>query len=270
MFRKITASLLTVAVLVMPATSQAATVNTSAVFNSLTTQEKIAYLYGMIAQLQLLIEWQLENEGSSSSGRSRIAIETRPATNIKDDEATLRLQLDLNGEDEARVWFEYGEDTDLDDDTAKRRVTDSRGDDQSISITIDDLDEDERYYFRAVVEDEDGDRRYGSIRNFRTDDDGGSSSAGDFELDVSDTLIDEGDEVDVDWQIPDDETGSQNWIGLYEVGDDNRNYVTWVYIDNDDSGTESFEIDDEGEYEFRLFLDNSYDDEVTSDRVEVR
>ena len=266
-------SFILLALVLTPVTSQAQ----SAVYNTMTTNEKIAFLYGMIAQLQIILEMRIETESDSSNvfstrDRSDIDVETRSATDVEEDEAELRAEIDLNGEDEARVWFEYGErSNDLDEDTSKRRITDSRGDEVDVSVTIDDLDEDERYYFRAVAEDEDGDRSYGSVRNFTTDDDGGSSSSNsdDFELEVSDTTIEEGDEVEVDWEIPSDEEGSQNWIGLYEVGEDNRDFVEWEYIDDDDSGSMTFEIDDRGEYEFRLFLNNSYDDEITSDEIEV-
>ena len=270
MTKRIIPFLLLVALVTAPLSSYAA-VSTTAVYNTMNTQEKIAYLYGMIAQLQMLLELKLEQEGSSD--RSDIDVDTLSATDIEEDEAELRMRIDLNREDEARVWFEYGEDDDdMDERTAKRTVTDSRGDEHTVSIIEDGLDADERYYFRAVAEDENGDRSYGDIRNFRTDDDGGSggsSSSGDFELTISDTTVDAGDEVEIEWEIPEDDAGTRNWLGLYEVGESNQDYVKWVYIDNDESGVEYFTIDSEGEFEFRLFLNNSYDDEVTSDEIEA-
>ena len=254
------------------------------VYASMTTEEKVAYLYGMIAQLQILLELMLEAEDDDdsnigivrSSRGADVSVTTLSARDIKEDEAELRGEIDFEGEDEALVWFEYGEDDDdLDERTSKRRVTDSRGDELSFDETIDDLDEDERYYFRAVAEDENGDRDYGSIRSFTTEeddddnDDSSSSSNGDFELSLSDTEINEGDSIEVDWEVPSGDASSQNWIGLYREGDGNSSYVEWTYIDDDTDGSERFTINNEGEYEFRLFLNNSYNVEVESDIVTV-
>jgi len=267
-----------------PAFAQSALTNNAA-FNAMNNQEKIAFLYGMIAQLQVILELRMQAENAADSSdadnRSDLEVDTKSATDIEEDEATLRAEVDLDGEDEALVWFEYGDDDDdLDDRTTKRSVDEDDGDVIEFDEIIDDLDEGERYYFRAVAEDEDGDRSYGTVRNFRTDgeddsddedddSDSTSASSGDFELTVSDTLIEAGDEVEVDWEIPSNDEGVRNWIGLYEVGSSNSGFESWEYIDDDSSGTVAFTIDNEGEYEFRLFLDDSYDDEVTSAEVEV-
>ncbi len=279
--RNLAAVFLVVGMLVQPATAFA---DNQSTFNSLSQSEKIAYLLGMIAQLQDMLDRSYDNNyyyysdarvvsvrsgNSNSRSSSRlIDVETLSATNIRDDEAKLRGELDLDGEDEALVWFEYGEDDDdLDDRTAKRRVTDSRGDDVSFTATIEDLDEDEKYYFRAVAEDEDGDREYGRIRSFTTDDDDRNSY--DYSLTISDRSVDEDDWVEVDWELPRREEGRDNWIGLYERGDDNDEYIHYEYLEDDDHGTVTFQMRERGTFEFRLFLDNSYDDEITSARVEV-
>jgi hypothetical protein len=52
------------------------------------------------------------------------------------------------------------------------------------------------------------------------------------------------------------------------VGNSNKNYVAFKYA-KDDEGTLSFRINREGEYEFRLFSDDSFDLEATSDEFEV-
>lgn len=275
---KVTSMVLMLVFVLSPVAVSASTY--SADYNSLSLQGKVVYLLGQVAVLQAILE---QTEGDSSGGydyvvvnssRSNsddIDVETWSARDIRDDEADLRGQIDLDDEKYATVWFEYGEDDDLDDRTSKKRVYDSRGETQTFTINIDDLDEDEKYYFRAVAEDRDGDREYGKTRTFYTDDDGGSSSnsSGDFELRVSDTRIDEGDEVEVDWEIPSRDEASDNWIGLFETGDDDEDYIRWTYLDDDNEGTVTFRIYDEGDYEFRLFLDNSYREEVTSDEVEV-
>ncbi|MFW6209995.1 MAG: hypothetical protein ACOC4E_00705 [Patescibacteria group bacterium] len=244
-----------------------------------TPGEQLAFLYGMIYQLQLLlgsgyVADRADDDGDIGvprPGRSgEVDVDTLAARDIEDDEATLRAEIDLNGEDEAEVWFAYGrDDDDLDDESRVVRVTDSRGDRRTVSITIDDLRDDTRYYFRAIAEDERGDRSYGDIRSFRTDDAYYDHDDGDFSLRVSDTTIDEYDEIEVEWEVPRDEESSTNWIGLYERNASNRDYEQWKYLTNDDEGTLTFRIRNDGEYVFRLFLNNSYDDEIESPVIYV-
>lgn len=273
--------LLTSALVFTPGAAQAQTPTYP--YQPQTAGEQIAFLYGMIYQLQLLlanesyVRERVSDEdddyiGVPRPGRSgEVDIDTLAARDIEDDEATLRAELDLNGEDEAEVWFVYGrDDDDLDDESRVLRVTDNRGDDRTVSITIDDLRDDTRYYFRAIAEDERGDRSYGDIRSFRTDDEYyDDNDDGDFTLRISDTTIDEDDEIEVDWEVPNDKTSSTNWIGLFERTASNRDYEQWKYLENDDEGTLTFRPRDEGEYVFRLFLDNSYDDEIESPVIYV-
>lgn len=247
-------------------------------FQPQTREQIIAYLFGQIVQLQILLAEKIAEERSgsssvssrSSNNRSEIEVTTLAASSIEEDEADLRGEIDLDGEREASVWFEYGEDdNDLDFRTGKMRITDSRGDERTFRITIDDLDDNQRYYFRAVAEDEDRDRDFGKIQSFTTDEDNSrSNSSNDFELEISDYEIEEGDRIRVEWSLPNRDVDKENWIGVYEVGQSNRNFVEWKYITTDD-GKISFIMKDEGEYEFRLFLENSYEVEVTSDSFVV-
>lgn len=279
MYTKISALVLMVALVITPLTTQAST-HYGEAYDRMTTEEKIAYLYGMIAQLQMLVELMLAAEAdtdddSSSGSRSNLDVDTLSATDIETDEAELRGRIDLNREKVAFVWFEYGERSSrLDEQTTERRITDYRGDIHTHAVIVDDLDEGERYYYRVVAEDEDGDRAYGAIRSFVTeddsnDDDSTSATSGDFELSLSDTSIEVGESVDVDWEIPSADAGGQNWIGLYREGAANATYVEWTYIGSGTSGTETFTLSTAGDYEFRLFLNNSYEAEVESVVVEV-
>ncbi|MCA9354521.1 MAG: hypothetical protein KC877_03315 [Candidatus Kaiserbacteria bacterium] len=245
----------------------------AATYRPQTEQELIAYVYGQLLQLQALLNAWRTGEFTDYStvvvrGSSdyNIDVTTLTPRDVTDEDADLRGEVDLDTARSVEVWFEYGQDDDLDDRTSKRTLYDSRGDEQTFTINIDDLDADERYYFRAVAEDPDGDREYGAIKSFYTDDRGSSD---DFVLELSDRTIDEGDSVKVDWEVPRDETGNQNWIGMYEPGDGDKEYILWKYIADDTDGTVEFTIYNAGEYEFRLFLDNSYDEEVTSDTLEV-
>ncbi|MBC8464900.1 MAG: hypothetical protein H8D63_00795, partial [Parcubacteria group bacterium] len=93
-------------------------------------------------------------------------VETLSAQDIDEDSATLRCDVDINA-DEAEIWFEYGEDSGMDEDTSKRTIDD---DDNEYERTVTGLDEDEKYYFRCVAENDEG-KTYGDTKTFTTDDD---------------------------------------------------------------------------------------------------
>lgn len=275
-----------------PVVTNAATVASQ--YQPSSIQEMIAYLYGIIAQLQAQLDAQngrsstasasnssgigVARPGSSSSNnssnRSEVEVETLSATNIDEEEADLRGRVDLGNKSYAYVWFEYGLDRDMDETTSKRKVTDSRNGWQTFSANIDDLDYDEKYYFRAVSEDSRGDRDYGSVRTFVTEDSGNSgsnshSSYG-YELSVDDSTVNAKDTVQVHWRVPSDEVRANNWVGLYEASrTNNREYNKWQHTGSRTSGTMNFEIFYPGQYEFRLFLNSEYDDKATV-RVTVK
>jgi hypothetical protein len=110
-----------------------------------------------------------------------IEVTTLSAQNIEDDSATLRGDIiETNGEDVVR-YFEYGEDEDdLDETTYLSGETDNEGD---FSKTINGLDDDTTYYFRACIESQDSnDEDCGSVKSFSTDDgDNDNGNDGDLE-----------------------------------------------------------------------------------------
>lgn len=245
-----------------------------------TIQEQIAFLFGVISQLQEqlnALEGRRDDRIPSAPGSDddvRLDVETRTATDIEDDEAELRGEVDLRGASYARVWFEYGEDGDLDEDTTRRRVSDRVGNERRFSAVIDDLDEDERYYFRAVAENPAGRRYYGTTRSFRTDEDGFNDDDdrdGDFELTVLESTIDAGDTIEVEYELDDDRSWGRGWVGLYDTDEnDDQDYLDWEWTESDDDrGELEFEIDDEGEYVFRLFRGSGYDELAESREFEV-
>jgi len=101
----------------------------------------------------------------SPRGSYDVEVETLRARNIRNDEATLYGDVDLDGATYADVWFEYGEDSDLDEKTKSMRVYR----DGTFYIDIDDLDDDERYYFRAIAKAPNGDYAYGRVLSFDAD-----------------------------------------------------------------------------------------------------
>ena len=99
-----------------------------------------------------------------------VEVETLRAIDVEDDEASVYGSVDLDGARYADVWFEYGEDDD-DLDERSRRGRIDRNDRRTFRADLEDLDEDERYYYRAVARDPQGRIDRGVIRSFFTDDD---------------------------------------------------------------------------------------------------
>lgn len=268
----------------------------STTYQPRTTQEMIAYLYGIIAQLEAQLQAQRAGTGqvlgvsnsyqTSTRYRSNYDIDvvTLSANNIEENEAQLRANIDLDGASYAIGWFEYGEDSDLDEKTSTVRIT-NRGDDtRSFVRTIDDLDEDEVYFYRAVAQGPDGRKDYGSIRSFRTDDDGRRSSSrnndepdvetgratdieetralieGEFDLNnvdeprVAFVVGEDRDEVE-------DADRENSLSDIRRIGDDV--FVTRIHnLDDDDDEHESqlYSLTEDTRYYYRLCVDFEDDD----------
>ena len=116
-------------------------------FTPQTNEQLIAYLYGIIAQLQNQ-NTTVSQIGSgqvlgvtntvTNFSNNKIDVSTRAVRNTTEDETTLTGRAFLNGSTFARVWFEYGEDSGADDErTSKRSVSGSGSVD--FSVRIDDL-----------------------------------------------------------------------------------------------------------------------------------
>ena len=116
-----------------------------------------------------------DGDGGGGTGDKPSAT-TLSADNIDEDSARLRCEVDTNGDD-ADVWFEWGEDTDLDEDTSKVSVNDDETN-ETVTKTITGLDEDTKHYFRCRIEDDGGETDTGSTKNFTTDENGGGSTSG--------------------------------------------------------------------------------------------
>ncbi|MCA9361997.1 hypothetical protein KC906_01350 [Candidatus Kaiserbacteria bacterium] len=135
-----------------------------------TQSEMIAYLYGRIA---MLLEFQAMLEDGAQRGLSVApfsfaTIDTHRALEITDKSAVLRGEVVLYGEATARAWFEYGQDEYfLDQKTNRVVVRDAYG--RAVRQTVRNLQEDDRYYFRLVAEDQNGLVIYGPIYSFHTD-----------------------------------------------------------------------------------------------------
>lgn len=207
-------------------------------------------IFALIARLQemiRLLERRLDTTSSNSSDTTA-QVQTRSAVDIDDDRATLRGRIDLNREDEAEVYFEYGTSLRNLDDESDRQTIDKDDINLTFEKDIKNLDDNTVYYFRAVSEDDDGDEDYGVILSFRTDD---RSSSGD-------------DEPDLETQ--DAENISENEAelsGFVDMNDFENGKVFFVYGENellvndveDDYDTYA-DIDEQGDDLQKVVADN--------------
>jgi hypothetical protein len=79
-----------------------------------------------------------------------------------------------------------------------------------------------------------------------------------------------GDVVTVNWVAPNQRT-AKDWIGLYMVGANNRQYLQYVYTGGTMLGSATFRMPDfVGDFEFRYLLNDGYADAAISPVVQVR
>lgn len=137
-----------------------------------TQAERIAYIQGRIAQLmqikQLLDRGNTLAEAVAQSTVDYVTIDTHKATDVGVTTAILRGEVNLFGKATAQAWFEYGEDEDFLDRRTNQVYIHSVYD-RPVRTKIDNLKEDERYYFRIVTVDTSKIVSYGPIYSFTTD-----------------------------------------------------------------------------------------------------
>ncbi|MCA9363465.1 fibronectin type III domain-containing protein [Candidatus Kaiserbacteria bacterium] len=219
-----------------------------------------AYIRATIARLEAMIallENYLDNDYDydDRDGKTDLRIATRAATNIEDESATLWAKIYLEGEDEATVWFEYGtSNNSLRYDTAHRVVEEDDDDLFNYDQKLANLDEDTKYYFRAVAEDEDGDKVYGKVLSFRTDDNRTSRDNDDEKPEP---------ETDDAEDITDD---SAELHGSVDMNDFNNGTVFFVYgedeelvDDIEDEYDEYRDIDEDGDDLQKVKVDSDLD-----------
>jgi hypothetical protein len=221
------------------------------------------------------------------SGSYDIEVSTEDADIDSDDSATLSGEVELDGASYATVWFEYGQDGDLDEESDTERV--SRN--QSFEIQVDDVDTDDSYYFRAVAEAPNGERSYGTIRSFgydNNDDDDDNNNDGD----TPDISTEDADNIDEDSARISGEADMndfENGLAFFVYGDDEDSIIEVededTYNDVDEDGdalqkilvTSSFDgsqtftasmngLDDDTEYFYRMCV--QYEDEDNDDVLE--
>lgn len=157
-----------------PLTTSAQTTSYST-YQPRTQVELLAYLYGVLAQLQAQLAEQRAAENTSSRNYTTTRNEPNPffvnvfslaPTSVARDTATLKAEVDKGGSAFLDVWFQYGEGTRLTKTHDVPQVTKTGR--QTVIAALKDLDANTTYSYRVVAEDEDGNRHYGQTRTFTT------------------------------------------------------------------------------------------------------
>jgi hypothetical protein len=139
--------------------------------------EQYASFDDLVEHIRAMLEEQRKfhsqswNYGYSTNySDSEVDVTTKYATNIGETRATLRGEVDLNKSDYAHVWFMYG--TNMYNMTYQTTYGYVENDGKTIfSGTVYNLRDNTRYYYRAIAEDDNGDRAYGSVFSLVTGDD---------------------------------------------------------------------------------------------------
>ena len=265
-----------------------------------TQQELLAYIFSIVRQFQAqqnvqpVYQYQYSPTptvlGAQTLSRYDLDVVTTGVSNIDGDEAWAFGFVDLNGAPYARVWFEYGESRSrLSERSAIGRLDDNDG--QSFRADLEDLDEGEDIYYRAVAEDPAGRRHYGQIESFEADDDSRRrrSSRDDDEPDV---FTDDADDIDEDsaeisgevdmndfrngrvffvYGEDEDEVedveDEDEYRDIDEQGDDLQKFVVDSDLDDDaDYRADIFGLDDDTEYFYRICVE--YEDEDDDETIE--
>ena len=246
--------------------------------------QQVAYLYAIIAQLQAQLATLQANRPNSYPYTNAGYASTRDISRVltggveaddTDDSVWFDGEVMFARDAEARVWFEYGTNTNLPYSTASITIDGDARETQEFELEATNLADNNVYYYRLVAQDEDGKYVEGVMKSFRfdgrntgDDDDNNNNNDNndnDWSLEVDDDTYETGDNVRVKYEVENED--NKNWIGLYEIGDNDNSYITRTYVD-DEEGSVTFRINTEGEYEFRLF-DEDGDEQATSDEFEV-
>lgn len=255
----------------------------AATFQPYTTGELVAYMFGIVDTLQAQVD--AKNGTVSGSGSSRVS--NYNSNVVVETKVTLKAEFSATSNSAVYAWFEYGEGSKLTSKTTRTKAT-GTGTTRTHTRSLTGLKSGTTYSYRPVFEVSGGTKYYGAIRTFSTakvgtgtntgsignndddEDDGGTSVSSSRGSMATDKITYESyDSIEIEWTVPSSRRDNGNWIGMFEVGDDNDEYQSWQYLKDSTRGTVTFTAPSDGSYEFRLFYDDSYDDEVTSRKITV-
>ena len=251
--------------------------------NQLQRQSMIQVLLKLQTRIREMLDL-LEIDIDDDDGDSEINVVTLPVVNIDDDEALLQGRIaDFNRSDYADVWFEYDTDrNDLDNKTSVRRIDDNEY--RNFGYRLTSLRDDTTYYYRAVGKDDEGERDYGAVYRFTTDDDNGSNDDDPNVTTLSATAVQD-DQADLrgsvdmndfrdgevffvygedEDQVADVEDDFDSYRDVDEDGDDLQKVLVDNDLDSDDSYLEEVDsLDDDTRHYFSICV--GYEDEDEDD-----
>lgn len=273
-------------------------------YPSTNDQTQIAYLYSVVAQLQVQLNALLRQQTpvyypvattypntsynynyNYSNGISAVTTE---GVSLQNNSA-VELQGTVTFADSrsGRVWFEYGNSTFLNYSSQSVTVNGYNNNSKSFTAVIPDLQNGSTYYYKAVGEDGNGRIVEGATKSFVYNGNNyynnsnyynnnynytnNSNRSRNWTLDITRSRYYTGDSIRVEYSIPNGEEDSNNWVGLYRVGDSDNNYVSRQYLgSNNTNGYLTFRTYNDDQYEFRLFSNNNNNREARSDSFDVR
>ena len=209
--------------------------------NSAEIQRLLNQVYALLAQLQTLQAQMGHGYGpvythtykQSGYGSYDVEVDTTDVEVEGDDCATFTGEVELDDAPYADVWFIYGTDGRLTEETDDERLDD----DEEFEMEVDDLDEDERYYVRAVAEDPSGFITYGDILAFTSGDEDDSDDDDD---------NDDEDIPEVDTQDAEDiDEDSAELHGEVDMNDFDDGLAFFVYGEDEDQVED---VEDEDTY----------------------
>lgn len=228
-------------------------------------QRLLNQLYALLAQLQAIqsvhygpvvttpVKQHTYNQ--SSYGSYDVEVDTTDVDVDGDDSATFSGEIDLDDASYADVWFAYGQDGKLTEETDDERITD----DGDFEMDVDDLDEDERYYVRAVAQDPSGFISYGDILAFTS----GNDNDDDDDDDDNDNDDDTPDATTEDAEHVDDDSAELH--GEIDMNDFDDGLAFFVYgedenqIDDVEDEDTYSDIDEDGDDLQKLELTSNMD-----------
>lgn len=248
---------------------------------SLGQTDEVDQLFSVLFEL-MLIEGYTTQGSSSGDG---LDLADMDVSNIEENEARASVKLDWRDAEDAWIWFEYGEDEDdLEYETSRARIDE---DDDDFEDTLEDLDEDEHYYVRAVAEDRDTDELYYSgIESFRTDEEDDDDDEPSLDIESADDVQEDSaviaGEVDMNdfrngivffvWgededQVEDIADDYDEYRDIDEDGDDLQKRRVDSDLDDDDNYSLDIDnLDDDTRHYFAICVE--YEDEDDYERIE--
>ncbi|HEV2764975.1 MAG TPA: hypothetical protein VGV38_18475, partial [Pyrinomonadaceae bacterium] len=90
-----------------------------------------------------------------------------------------------------------------------------------------------------------------------------------YTLTASPSPVSPGAPIQVNWTAPAGHS-TLDWVGLYRVGAPDNSYIAYQYADSSTSGQMTFIApSEEGQYEFRMFVNDGWTRAATSNPVTV-